>query len=279
MFPWWTIGSTKIDMYIFWADIATYLLFIFNLLHYREKKEILGFRLQKVQGFFERKMPRFKPLSGMGLWVILEILLISYAQYFLPSNFVAPLANLTGTGANYFGILYTAPLILLLVCFLLRIPPLKQIDLITPAFAMALFFNKVGCFCAGCCAGFECSWGMYNGNGGHVQFPVQLVEAGLALAIFVFLLVWRKKAKPGTMYPLYMILMAGTRFFSEFLREEPNVFLIFKTYHILCFIGVALGVLEWFMVSKYGDKITEFCLHGFEKKKKAIKHSKKRKKK
>ena len=254
-------------MYLFWADLATYLVFLFNLLHYKEKKEFLGFRLQKVQGFFAEKTPKFKPLSGMFLWVILEILLISYAQYFLPSNFVGPLADLTGTGANYFGILYTAPWILLLFCFLLRIHPLKQLDLITPAFAVGLFFNKIGCFCGGCCSGIPCSWGIFNVNGGTHDFPVQLVEAGLALGIFVFLLVWRKKAKPGTMYPMYMILMSGTRFFSEFLREEPNVFLIFKTYHILCLVGVALGVLAWFMVTKYGDKITAFCLFGLSRKK------------
>lgn len=280
MYQWLTIGSTKIELYPILGTLGWYFLILINLLQYREKKEFLGLRLQKVQGFFADKLPRLKFLSSAMLWVILEIFLVSYVQYMIPGNLTRAFGALVGTeDANYFAVAYMAPLFLLLFCFLMRIHPLKQIDLVTVAFPVCLFFNKLGCFCGGCCKGMECSWGLYNYNGGRVEFPIQLVEAGLALGIFIFLLYWRKKAKPGTLFPIYLILYSGTRFFSEFFRQEPNVLWIFKIYHILCLVGVIVGVAEYFLVSKYGDKITAVCLYGFPKKKKAINKTVKRRKK
>lgn len=267
MYQYLDIGSMHIWLYDFLGTIGTVALILFNLLHYKQKKECLGLHSQNVLNFIEAKVPRLKVLVGI-IFTILEILLVSYVQYNIPASFNRPFGNLVGTGANYFGLLYPVPFILLLYCILMRINPLKQIDLITPAFPLALVFAKLACFCAGCCSGIECSFGLYNHNvaSGRVEFPVQLVEAGLALAIFIFLLFWRKKAKPGTMFPTYLILFSGTRFFSEFLRHEPEVFWIFKTYHILCIIGVVLGVAELLLVLKFGDKISQFDLFNILKK-------------
>ena len=92
-----------------------------------------------------------------------------------------------------------------------------------------------------------------------MEFTIQLVEAGLALLIFIFLMAWRKKAKPGTMFPIYLVIFSGTRFFSEFLRCEPNVFWRLKIYHILCVIGAVVGVIEMILITKFGYKIKKAC--------------------
>ena len=259
MYQYLNIGTTNIWLYAFFGTIGTYVLILFNLLQYRQKKEFLSLYSQSVLSYVDKKVPRMKFLAGI-LLTLLELRIISYVQYNVPATFNRPFGDLVGTAANYFGLLFPAPFILLLFCILMRIEPLKQIDLITPAYPLALVFAKIACFCAGCCRGIECSFGLYNHSveSGLVEFPVQLVEAGLALAIFIFLMYWRKKAKPGTMFPTYLILFSGTRFFSEFLRCEPEVFWIFKTYHILCIIGVIVGVAELFLVLKFGDKISQF---------------------
>ena len=167
--------------------------------------------------------------------------------------------SLVGTGVNYFGLIFFIPYILLLFCYLIKVDPLKQIDLITPAFPLALAITKIACLCAGCCRGIESSLGLYNNSTGLVEFPIQLVEAGLALLIFIFLMAWRKKAKPGTMFPIYLVIFSGTRFFSEFLRCEPNVFWRLKIYHILCVIGAVVGVIEMILITKFGYKIKKAC--------------------
>lgn len=265
MYQWLTIGDSEIRLYYLLNDISVVAVLLFNLACYGKKKDMLGLHSKKLLQVVEVKMPRLKAVIGV-LLTILEIVLISYFQYYWPIGFTGPFGKLVGTGANYFGMIFPVILILLLICVLLRINPLEQIDLITPAFPLALISGKIACFCAGCCRGFACSWGLYNHVTEQFEFPVQLVEAGLALAIFIFLLYWRKKAKPGTMFPTYLILYSGTRFFSEFLRCEPEVFWIFKTYHILCIIGVIVGFAELFLVLKFGDKISQFDLFNILKK-------------
>ncbi len=259
------LGSTGIMMYDLLGIVAIFVLLFFNLWHYKEKSAFLGLHMQKARSFFAEKMPRVKFLATVSFWAIIETCLVSFFEYSVPGRFNVPFGRLIGTNANYFGLLYTVPFVLLIFCILMRIQPLRQIDLVTPALPLALVFAKLACFCGGCCWGIECSFGLYNYRftSCRVEFPVQLVEAGLALAIFVFLLFWRKKAKPGTMFPTYLILYSATRFFSEFLRHEPNVLWIFKTYQILCIIGVILGVVQLLLVRKFGDRIERFDLITF----------------
>ena len=43
-----------------------------------------------------------------------------------------------------------------------------------------------------------------------------------------------------------------------FLSAKENVFWILKTYHILCLIGIAFGVVELIVALKLGDQVSEF---------------------
>ena len=130
-------------------------------------------------------------------------------------------------------------------------------DFISPAFPLALIFSKLGCFCSGCCHGVECSFGMHNYDTNTVEFPVQLVETSLAVLIFVFIMLYRKKAKEGTLFPTYLILYSSTRFFSEFFRFEENVIWNLKTYQILCIAGIIIGIIELIVVKKCKEKIID----------------------
>ena len=124
-------------------------------------------------------------------------------------------------------------------------------DLITPAYSLRLIVVKLACFCQGCCSGMECSWGVYYPSDDAVLFPSQLLEAFVSLIIFVFLMVYRKKAKEGTLFPIYLIIYSATRFFTEFTRIEDEVFGILKTYHILCLVGIFVGIIWHVIVKKY----------------------------
>lgn len=183
-----------------------------------------------------------KTVKGAGEAILFSILQV------LPGLLHFSFGELVGTGANYFGTLFTAPLFIAAACFVFKKDFFAKMDLMTPAYALGLVWLKIVCFCDGCCRGIRTPYGLYNFVSKQVEFPVQLVEAGLALLIFFFLLFWEKKAARGTLYPLYMIMYSVTRFFSEFLRCEENVFGILKTYHILCILGVIAGLIEWCLV-------------------------------
>lgn len=254
------LGSTDILMYDLMVTFGFLSVLVYNFIMFRYKKNLLCNRsLFYIK--ISSKQNKNSLISKPGFWTVIEILLISMVQHLPISLLNSKFGLLMNTGSNYFGLLLFIPLFLLILFHIMAINPFKQTDLIAPAYPLALIFIKLACFCNGCCQGFECEWGLtnyYYNSGPKKEFPTQLLEAGLALVIFIFLYLYRKKAKEGTLFPIYVILYSGTRFFSEFTRNDPNVFGIFKTYHILCIIGVIVGVVELMIVLKYSEKIIPY---------------------
>lgn len=248
--------NIRLLYYDIFGNISFVLFIIYNLTRYKEKKFLMSNLSSIIRSFFERK--HIIVLSSITFWVVLETILISCVQS-LPRAFLNwEFGKLVNTGANYFGLLYFIFFILFIYCTLIWVDPLKQIDMITPAFPLALIFVKIACFSAGCCHGVEWKYGLYNNAFDRVEFPVQLLEAALSLFIFIFLMLLRKKVKEGTMFPIYLIVYSATRFFSEFFRGEESVVWILKRYHILCIIGVILGIIEYIVVKKYGERISNY---------------------
>lgn len=245
------LGSTDILMYdIFTIYMSSLALLIYNLMHIKEKRELLSGISQIALRRATKCRSRIR-YHAENYWAIIEIILISLYQHGLVSMLNKMTGNLLNTGANYFGLIFFMPLLLPLLCWMIGIDPFKQIDLITPAYPVALFFMKIGCFCAGCCRGISSTFGMYNRAYDCVEIPVQLIEAAFAVMIFFVLLIQKKKSSTGTLLPQYMILYCGSRFFSEFFRQDPNVFLGLKLYHILCIVGFSLGMIQLLLIKKY----------------------------
>jgi len=231
--------------------------FIVNLFFLKKKKHIMSLRALNVQTFFAKKT-NSRLLGSLTLWAIVEILMLS-AVYYLPAGLVnTAFGNIVGTSENYFGLLLVMPVVMMAIFCFMGVDPLAQFDLITPALPAALVFVKSACFFEGCCYGIQSPYGVYFSTRGLFEVPVQLIEAFNALAIFLFLLSYKKFAKKGTMYPAYVFLYSITRFFSEFLRHEKNVFWIFKTYHILCFVGIVAGVAAFICVTIRREKLEAF---------------------
>ncbi len=251
------LGDTTIRMYDILNYFSCFILFITNISYLKSKSDFLSNISLRAISKLQIK-PRYRSISNPKFFAFLEIVFISLIQYAFTPTLNSNLAKIVNTGDNYFGLMYFSPIILLAFFYIIKIAPLKQLDMITPAYASSFVIVKIACFCAGCCNGFEWEKGLYNAVDERYEFPVQLVEAALSLFIFIFLLWYRKKAKEGTMFPVYLILYSGTRFFSEFLRHEEEVFWIFKTYHLLCIGGVILGLVELLLVQKYKDKINDF---------------------
>ena len=89
-------------------------------------------------------------------------------------------------------------------------------------------FGRLGCFFGGCCYGIEHEFGfvapenpLLPGYGGVSRFPVQLIEAGCNLLIFVvILLLYLKRKKEYPLLPIYLLIYPPVRFTLEFFRGD-----------------------------------------------------------
>ncbi len=243
-----------------WNTIAIFVLVIFNFLRINKKKNIMSdLSLAFSNGMVKlgEKKRIFKPFGNIMFLAIIECAIFHLFQYVLPSDFIVSFGPLFGTGYNYFGLVFTAPIILFLFCCVVWVNPLKQIDLLTIVYPITLAVTKIACACAGCCHGMAWNYGVMNYKWDRCEVPIQIIECVVAFLIFIFLLFYEKKAKPGMLYPVFTILYSGTRFFTEFLRGEENVIGSLKTYHLLCIAGVVYGFLMLVVLKKFGNKITK----------------------
>lgn len=250
------LGNTGIEMYGLFNTIAIYVVYIYNLIKLKNKKNNLSnISLFSIKYFSDKN--KFKLLASNNLWALIETMAIAFVQYefagYLGLN--NRFGRIFGTGPNYFGLLLFGPIVLYLFFYVIAINPLKQMDRITPAYPLALVFVKLACFFHGCCSGIECSWGLYFPSKDAIMFPTQLLEAGVALLLYIFLILYKKKAKEGTLFPIYLTVYSAIRFFTEFSRVEENVLWILKKYHIICIFGVIVGIAELLIVLKYSEKI------------------------
>ncbi len=250
------LGETGILMYDFFNNISAIALLFINFLHFNKKSDSMG---RLATNIYKSPLRKKKNPSTKAFLVILEILFVSFFQYAVGGGFNRAFGTLVGTGANYFSMLLLSPFFIAFLCFFIGTDIFRQTDMVTLAYPFTMIFVRLACFCEGCCNGIACSFGFYNHVTDRVEFPVQLLEAFIAALIFIFLLLWRKKAEEGTMFPTYLILYSSTRFFAEFLSGAEKVLLIFNTYQILCLFGVLLGVFELFVVKNYKTKIRQFC--------------------
>ena len=90
------------------------------------------------------------------------------------------------------------------------------------------FFGRIGCFFAGCCYGIESDFG-YTVHGNRFvpsvndvnRFPVQLIESGCNLIIFLVLLyLFRKRIMEARLIYIYMLIYPVVRFIDEFFRGD-----------------------------------------------------------
>lgn len=256
-------------MYRFFGEQDAYSLF--NLLSYYAilisclflailKRNHLGMFSKHIISFIGRFNSKLSMVMEF-VFAIIEMILFAFTLDKISGTMNRTFGALVGTGANYFAVVFTIPIFWSLLSLVIMANPLKQLDVATLLIPIQLVFLKLACFFNGCCWGISWEYGLYNHNPHHPgkQVPVQAIEVIFALIIFIFLLWYRKKAKAGTIYPIFMVLYGGTRFFSEFFTAAyPNIIGPFNMYQILCTISVVIGVVLFFIIRKYGDKISYF---------------------
>lgn len=251
------------DAYSLFNTIAIVLTAVSSLFYFNIKKNSISLYSEILINFVKQKGI---VIGKIKVEKIVEVILVSVELLImgcLPS--VAAVANrpfgrLVGTGANYFGLLFVIGFAVILISVLIMSNPIKQLDLVAIFLPFRMIFTRLACFFNGCCWGIPWKYGLYNHNPYHPgnQVPVQAFEVAVVLSIFIFFLLYRKKAKTGTLLPMYIFLYSGARFFIEFFTAaEPDIIGPFNMYHILCAIGFVVGLVVFFVMRKYGWKLSD----------------------
>lgn len=231
---------------------------ISSFIFYKMKTNALGLFSKRLACSAMQKDYIFGQRVKKALYVTEMFFLVCTSIVSLLFN--KPFSEIVDTGMNYFGSLFALPVLVLIFSLIIMANPLEQMDIVTMFLPLRLVFAKLNCFFWGCCKGIPWDFGK-NHNCDYYPWnvvPVQLIEASFAAIIFIILLLYRKKAKPGTLFPTYLFLYSFTRFFSEFLRYEHNVLGFFKTYHLLCLLGIIISLLMLLFVKTFGKRISAF---------------------
>lgn len=114
--------------------------------------------------------------------------------------------------------------------------------------ALALGCGRIGCLCAGCCAGSVCAdaWYATHDAVGTPRWPVQLLEVAFHFAAAAVLAVLaRRRLWPTQRLAAYLSAYALVRFLLEFWRQHPPVVLGLSWHQLLAIALFVLAAGTW----------------------------------
>ena len=129
--------------------------------------------------------------------------------------------------------------------------------IIAPMLCIIHGISHFGCIFAGCCYGYPWEYGIYNHVFDTNLFPIQIIEALVAIAIVIMTIVWTHNHnydRNCKAYPLMLILFGSTRFILEFFRDNTKLFWGLSDLAIHAFVMFVVGMI-WFFLP--WDKIIE----------------------
>ena len=145
------------------------------------------------------------------------------------------------------------------MCRLLMLDFKKVCDYLAPVVCVQHGVSHFGCIFGGCCYSYEWSHGVYNHILKYKTFPIQPIEALVAVGIVLFIWLREKKNNfvvTGEYYPLMLILFGYSRFLLEFARDNHKVFLGISNLAIHALVMGIVGTV-WLIILKKrsGQKI------------------------
>lgn len=167
-------------------------------------------------------------------------------------------------GFNWVRVIGFMPIMWIPAALLSKTKYRTLMDFSAPSAGISNLLAHIGCIFAGCCNGYPIeiypSWmqwmGIYNNPQQRYLFPIQLVEVAIMLVILIMVVGWAKSKKfktNGRTYPVYLILFAVTRFFCEFLRDNPKIVWRLSEFSFWCIGWVIVGIV-WLKVLDVIDK-------------------------
>jgi len=140
-----------------------------------------------------------------------------------------------------------------------KIDVVRMFDALAPGLALGHAFGRIGCFLHGCCFGkpapflgvrYPAGSAPALRYGEQALYPVQLVEAGANVVLFLFLLHLAKNGRRGSSLACYFISYGTLRILTEFLRgDNPRILGLFTPAQLIGLVLIPAGVI---MLIRFG---------------------------
>jgi len=160
-------------------------------------------------------------------------------------------------GNNIVRIFVWVPLIAWPFCRLFKLDFRTMCDYLAPVVCVQHGVSHFGCMFGGCCHSYEWSHGIYNHILKYKTFPIQPIEALVAVGIVLYIWLREKKSGfkvTGAYYPLMLVLFGYSRFLLEFARDNEKLFFGISNLAIHALIMGLVGT-AWLLALKKDDTI------------------------
>ena len=183
---------------------------------------------------------------GVKLWKCIAVVLIVYPLMVLWMFTLYWIEMGTFGGNNIVRVFVYGPVFAYLAAKALKLSWKEVCAMISVGPAAVHAVSHFGCIFPGCCQGYPSTWGLYNVDVETICFPTQPIEALIAWAIILYLLIRAKKKNyvpDGKEYPIMLAIFGSSRFICEFFRDNEKLWLGCSNlaFHALfmCIVGIA----------------------------------------
>ena len=155
-------------------------------------------------------------------------------------------------GNNIVRIFVWVPVIAYPFCKWFKLDFRTVCDYLAPVVCVQHGVSHFGCMFGGCCYSYAWQYGIYNHVLKYKTFPIQPIEALVAVAIVLFIWLKEKKNKfevTGEYYPLMLILFGYSRLLLEFARDNDKIFLGISNLAIHALIMGIVGT-AWYLTQR-----------------------------
>ena len=141
-------------------------------------------------------------------------------------------------------------------CKLLKLDYKTMLDFTAPLLCVQHGVSHLGCIFGGCCYSYPMDGGIYNHVLKYETFPIQPIEALVAIGIVVYIYIREKRqgfVPDGLNYPIMLMLFGYSRFLLEFARDNEKLFLGISELALWALFAGVVGTV-WFIVAKIHNK-------------------------
>ena len=160
-------------------------------------------------------------------------------------------------GNNIVRIFIWIPVVAYPFCKLMKIDWVSACEFLAPCAAMVQGISHYGCIFRGCCQGYPYAHGIWNPALDINTFPTQPIEACVAVAVVIYVLIRQKRlnyAPDGLTYPIMLMLFGYSRFLLEFLRDNDKIFFGISNLAIHALIMGLVGTAVYVTVKNRKDR-------------------------
>lgn len=186
---------------------------------------------------------RKKQFPQVALWKMIVLTVWLTITGVLGTMILAYIESGKFGGTSFYGAVLMVP-VLIMPAMLMKITHKDILNLCAPAECAMLLIMRFDCLDKGCC------FGKYLPNLGF-QFPSQITEMIVALAVMIILVRMHRKNSQIQLYPWYMIMYGVLRFCIQGLRYGgTNPWILgLSAGHFWSLVSITIGVI-WLLLSK-----------------------------